>query len=121
MHYQIFTKKLVFSINQFQNQKIIWFFYLEVIQIGFIEQIAPLIQKYAPKYDIKVCSPIIAQAILESASGTSELAKNAHNYFGLKYRSGRCPSACGVYYKVGSEQNKDGTYVSSNMKLAKFP
>lgn len=121
MHYQIFTKKLVFSINQFQNQKIIWFFYLEVIQIGFIEQIAPLIQKYAPKYDIKVCSPIIAQAILESASGTSELAKNAHNYFGLKYRSGRCPSACGVYYKVGSEQNKDGTYVSSNMQWAKFP
>lgn len=67
-----------------------------------------------------MCSPIIAQAILESASGTSELAKNAHNYFGLKYRAGRCPSACGVYYKVGSEQNKDGTYVSSNMQWTKF-
>ena len=52
-----------------------------MIIINFIEQIAPYIQKYAPQYGIKVCSPIIAQAILESASGTSELAKNAHNYW----------------------------------------
>lgn len=88
--------------------------------MGFIEQIAPIIQKYAPQYGIKVCSPIIAQAILESASGTSELAINAHNYFGLKYRANRCPSACGVYYKVGSEQNKDGSYTSSAMQWMKF-
>lgn len=87
----------------------------------FIEQIAPYVQKYAPLYDIKVCSPIIAQAILESASGTSELAIKAHNYFGLKYREGRCPSACGFYYKIGSEQDsKTGQYVSSNMKWFKF-
>lgn len=63
---------------------------------------------------------MIAQAILESASGTSELAKNAHNYFGLKYRAGRCPSASGIYYKVGSEQNTDGTYTSSAMQWMKF-
>ena len=88
--------------------------------MGFIEQIAPLIQKYAPKYGINVCSPIIAQAILESASGTSELAKNAHNYFGLKYRAGRCPSACGIYNKIGSEQNSNGSYISSNMQWVKF-
>ncbi len=88
--------------------------------MGFIEQIAPIIQKYAPQYEIKVCSPIIAQAILESASGTSELAVNAHNYFGLKYRANRCPSACGVYYKIGSEQNKDGSYTSSAMQWMKF-
>lgn len=92
-----------------------------MIIINFIEQIAPYIQKYAPQYGIKVCSPIIAQAILESASGTSELAKNAHNYFGLKYRAGRCPSACGIYYKNGSEQNKDGSYTSSAMQWMKFP
>lgn len=88
--------------------------------IGFIEQIAPYIQKYAPKYGIKVCSPIIAQAVLESASGTSELAKNAHNYFGLKYRAGRCPTSCGIYNKTGSEQNKDGSYTSSAMQWMKF-
>lgn len=88
--------------------------------IGFIEQIAAYIQAYAPTYGIKVCSPIIAQAILESASGTSELARNAHNYFGLKYRAGRCPTACGIYHKIGSEQNKDGSYTSSAMQWMKF-
>lgn len=35
-------------------------------------------------YEIKVCSPIIAQAILESGWGESRLAKDYHNYFGLK-------------------------------------
>lgn len=87
---------------------------------NFIKEIAPLVQKYAPKYDIKVCSPIIAQGILESARGTSELAVNANNYFGLKYRPNRCPSAIGIYYKIGSEQNADGTYVSSAMQWMKF-
>lgn len=86
----------------------------------FIKQIALLVQKYAPLYNIRVCSPIIAQAILESASGTSELAVNAHNYFGLKYRNNRCPSSCGIYHKIGSEQNEDGTYSSSAMQWFKF-
>lgn len=88
--------------------------------MGFIETIAPLIQKYAPQYGIKVCSPIIAQACLESAYGTSGLAK-VFNYFGLKYRAGRCPTACGVCYKTGSEQNGDGSYTSSVMEWCRFP
>lgn len=86
----------------------------------FIEQIAALIKKYAPSYGIKVYSSIIAQAILESAYGTSELAVNACNYFGLKYREGRCKTCIGTYDKVGSEQNKDGSYTSSAMKWCKF-
>lgn len=86
----------------------------------FIEQIAALVKKYAPSYGIKVYSPIIAQAILESAYGTSELAVNACNYFGLKYREGRCKTCIGIYDKVGSEQNKDGSYTSSAMKWCKF-
>ena len=53
-------------------------------QKAFIERIAPLIQKYAPQYDIRVHSPIIAQAILESGWGESKLAAVYHNYFGLK-------------------------------------
>ena len=53
-------------------------------QKAFIERIAPLIQKYAPQYDIRVHSPIIAQAILESGWGKSKLAAVYHNYFGLK-------------------------------------
>ena len=87
----------------------------------FIEKIAALIIKHAPTYGIAVHSPIIAQAILESAYGTSELAKNANNYFGLKYRKGRCPSASGIYKKVGSEQNPDGSYISEMMEWCKFP
>ena len=86
----------------------------------FIEQIAKYVQQYAKSYGILVHSPIIAQAILESASGTSELAVNAHNYFGLKYREGRCPTCTGTYAKVGSEQNPDGSYVSSAMIWCKF-
>ena len=45
----------------------------------FIEKIASLVKKYADSYDIKVISPIIAQACLESAYGTSELATKVVN------------------------------------------
>lgn len=86
----------------------------------FIKAIGAYVKQYAPKYGIKVHSAIIAQAILESASGTSELAVNANNFFGLKYKKGRCPTAIGIYEKVGFEQNADGSYVHSNMKWCKF-
>lgn len=91
--------------------------------MGFIEEIAGYVQKHAPRYGIKVHSPIIAQAILESAKGTSELAVNANNFFGLKYnpaQPNRCPTAIGHYVKNGSEQNADGTYTSSTMLWQKF-
>lgn len=87
----------------------------------FIEEIAAHVRKYAPSFGICVHSPIIAQAILESASGTSALATNANNFFGLKWRDNRCPSANGYYIKEGSEQNPNGSYISSSMKWFKFP
>lgn len=87
----------------------------------FIETIGAYVQKYAPAYGICVHSPIIAQAVLESARGTSELAVNANNYFGLKYKPGRCPTATGSYTKVGSEQKADGTYASATMQWFAFP
>lgn len=86
----------------------------------FIREIASYIKKYAPSYNIKVYSPIIAQAILESAYGTSELAVNAHNYFGLKYRAGRCKTCIGIYNMVGGEQNADGSYVTASMQWCRF-
>lgn len=86
----------------------------------FISEIATYIQKYAPGYNIKVCSPIIAQAVLESGYGTSELAINAHNYFGLKYRAGRCKTCIGVYDMVGGEQNPDGSRFNAQMQWCKF-
>lgn len=90
-------------------------------QTQFIKKIAPYIQKYAKKHGYPYASPIIAQACLESGFGTSELAVNALNFFGLKYTTAsRVPSADGYYIKVGSEQNADGSYTSSVMQWCKF-
>lgn len=50
----------------------------------FIQRIAPIIQEEAKKRGYKVCSPIIAQACVESAFGTSSLGYKFHNYFGMK-------------------------------------
>lgn len=50
----------------------------------FIEVIAKYVIKYADGYGIKVHSPIIAQAILESGWGGSTLASKYNNFFGLK-------------------------------------
>lgn len=89
-------------------------------QSEFISTVAVYVKKYAPEYGIEVVSPIIAQAILESGYGTSELAVNAHNYFGLKYREGRCKTCIGVYHKVGIEQLTNGNYTISTMQWCKF-
>ena len=87
----------------------------------FINQISVLVQKYIKIYGYPFASPIIAQACLESGYGTSELAVNANNFFGIKYSTAkRVPSSKGYYIKVGSEQNPDGSYVSSVMKWCKF-
>lgn len=53
-------------------------------KIEFINKVAFYVQKYASQYDIKVISPIIAQACIESAYGGSQLSAKYHNYFGLK-------------------------------------
>jgi flagellum-specific peptidoglycan hydrolase FlgJ len=50
----------------------------------FISRIAPIIQEEADNRGYKVCSPIIAQACVESGYDTSLLAYKFHNYFGMK-------------------------------------
>lgn len=50
----------------------------------FIATIAPMIQDEAKARGYHVCSPIIAQACLESNYGTSSLGYRWHNYFGMK-------------------------------------
>lgn len=50
----------------------------------FIKHIAPIIQSEAKQRGYKICSTIIAQAIIEGAAGTSILAKTYHNHFGMK-------------------------------------
>lgn len=51
---------------------------------SFINEIAPLIQAKAFSLGYKFPSTIIAQAILESNYGKSELSSKYHNYFGMK-------------------------------------
>lgn len=60
---------------------------------AFINQIAPLIVAEGTKRGYKIFSTVIAQAIIESASGTSSLGYKYHNYFGMK---------CGSSYKGAS-------------------
>jgi flagellum-specific peptidoglycan hydrolase FlgJ len=87
-------------------------------QEQFIEDIAKYVNKHREKYNIQVASPIIAQAILESASGTSSKAKY-HNYFGLKYRANRCPAASGWFVDGSAEQLANGQYVNISTKWVK--
>ena len=51
---------------------------------NFITLIAPIIQREAKARGYQVCSPIIAQACIESGFDGSLLAYKYHNYFGLK-------------------------------------
>lgn len=50
----------------------------------FIQHIAPIIRAEADRREYRICSTVIAQAIIEGKYGTSSLAKNWHNHFGLK-------------------------------------
>lgn len=59
-------------------------------QKEFCDKIYNLLRRYAPDYNIKAYPAIIAQAIIESAWGNSELSMKYNNYFGLK---------CGKYWR----------------------
>lgn len=75
----------------------------------FIDAIAAAAKKYAPKYGIAVISPVIAQACLESAYGTSNKAQH-NNFFGMKYRKDRLTCHSGYFRDGSQEQRADGTY-----------
>ena len=51
---------------------------------AFIQHIAPIIRAEADRRGYKICSTVIAQAIIEGRYGTSTLAKVYHNHFGMK-------------------------------------
>lgn len=88
--------------------------------MNFIEQIAVYVKKYAPQYGIKVHSPIIAQAILESASGTSDKVQLGQNYFGLKWRNNRCAISNEYFEAPTREQSEDGSYTDIISRFCKF-
>jgi hypothetical protein len=81
-----------------------------------IEQIGTAAVKHYPTYRI-LPSMTIAQAILESNWGKSGLAKDCHNYFGMKWTS-----TCGTEYKEYStqEQRKDKTWYTVKAKFRKY-
>ena len=86
-------------------------------QMEFIEQIAPIVSRYAAQYGYKFISPILAQACLESNYGRSGLSQKAHNYFGLK---------CGSSWKGTSinmstkEEYQPGTLTSIRDNFRKY-
>lgn len=85
---------------------------------SFIEQIAPLMQKEAKKRGYIIVSTAIAQAVIESAAGTSSLGYRYHNYFGLK---------CGSSWKGESvnlktkEEYKVGTLTTIRDNFRVYP
>lgn len=84
----------------------------------FIDEIYKYLKKYAKNYNICCYSVPIAQACKESAFGTSELAKRAFNFFGLKYKSNICKE---YYIKPAIEQASDGNYYTvDDTKWCKF-
>lgn len=84
--------------------------------MDFIEYIAPLAVKYMRQERI-LASLTIAQAILESDSGKSELAIKANNLFGLKVNS---TWKGDVYYKK-TKDFKNGQWIEGTAAFYKFP
>lgn len=92
--------------------------YTTVQAKSFIGQIAPLMQKEAKKRGYIIVSTAIAQAVIESAAGTSSLGYRYHNYFGLK---------CGSSWKGESvnlktkEEYKVGTLTTIRDNFRVYP
>lgn len=81
----------------------------------FIEKIAPLIVAEAAKRGYKVASPIIAQACVESAYGTSSLGYKYHNYFGMK--CGSSWKGKSVNLKTKEEYNSQLVEIKDNFRV----
>lgn len=71
--------------------------YTESQARSFIAYIAPIIKAEAVARGYKICSTAIAQAVIEGAAGTSDLARIYHNHFGMK---------CGSSWKGASVNMK---------------
>ena len=84
-------------------------------QKKFIEQIGTAAQKYYSKYKI-LPSLVIAQAIKESAWGSSKLGSVNHNYFGMKWST-----KCGTkWVEYSTKEFKDGKYITVKAKFRSY-
>lgn len=84
---------------------------------NFIEQLAPIATKHGKAAGV-LPSLILAQGILESASGTSELAVQANNLFGIKRGSGWTGD---VYAKNSKEWSAEKGWYSAVSEFRKYP
>jgi hypothetical protein len=90
-----------------------------------IKQVSPLFTADQKKSGI-LASVSLAQFILESGYGTSELAQNANNCFGMKKSlsgntwGGSAWDGSSVYTKETKEQNADGTYTTIKADFRKY-
>lgn len=91
----------------------------------FIKKVGKIAREDMLKTGV-LASVTIAQAILESGYGTTELAKNARNYFGMKCTlSGNTWRSVwdgkSKYTKRTAEQKKDGTVYYVTADFRKYP
>jgi flagellum-specific peptidoglycan hydrolase FlgJ len=106
----LLKKEVIEEIEEQEKEEINEIQYIKYNKEDFVKEIAKCVREVAPKYGIKVYSPIIAQAILESSYGKSNKA-TYNNYFGLKYRDGRVSCHCGTFMDVSKEQLENGDYI----------
>ncbi|MEG0294564.1 glucosaminidase domain-containing protein [Enterococcus sp.] len=85
----------------------------------FVEKIAKDAQEVANQYGLYP-SVMIAQAILESAYGESQLTKEANNFFGIKFTVGADEGRFGRY-DIHSDEFVNGKRVSLAASFRKYP
>ena len=85
-------------------------------QAQFIKKIGSIAVEYYDEYEY-LPSVTIAQAIIESGWGKSRLAREAYNYFGIKWTKG-----CGHDYvtMATKEQLSNGNYVKIYARFRKY-
>lgn len=87
-------------------------------QADFINEHISTARELGQKYKLYP-SVLLAQACLESSYGTSALAKNAQNYFGLKYRNNE--DAIGIYPSETQEWDEEnGIYYNVIADFSKY-
>ena len=85
-------------------------------KLDFINEVSKYVCKYAKQYGICNNAVPIAQAILESGFGTTDLATHAHNYFGLK--AGK--SWNGSSYVTTTKEYINGSYITVRDTFRKY-
>ena len=99
--------------------------FLSMTNDQIMAKVGPLFTEDQKTTGVLACVSM-AQFILESAYGKSELAQNANNCFGMKRNlsgnnwAGSKWDGVSVYNKGTSEQNTNGSYISVNADFRKY-